>query len=444
MRRHLLLIVSPQRARVYEVDSGRAVDSDALVIGAGPAGASAAIRLAQAGWRVVLIEQHVYPRQKVCGECIAAGNLALIDELGIGSEVRQLAGAELREVGWMSARATVVGDFPACLAGPYRFGRALGRDVFDSLLLERARSVGVRILQPAKVRAVAGMLGNFRSCIQERDVGLTVSGNTKPVTVISSTIIIDAHGSWEAAPTFAGTDSARRARILRRPSDLFAFKARFHGATLRPGLLPVLPFEGGYGGIVVADDGQTTLACCIRRDALQTSRSLMPRAPAGVAVEATLRRSCLGVRQALRYARRDGSWLSVGPIRPGIHLNAPCGVFRVGNAGGESHPLIGEGISMALQSAKILANELTQQPVCMIDERRAMLLQRCYTRAWKQHFMPRLRLAAIYAHVAMRPTLSTSVSGLLRRWPQLLTEAARFTGKARNSIDPPSFMRGIL
>jgi hypothetical protein len=73
-----------------------------------------------------------------------------------------------------------------------------------------------------------------------------------------------------------------------------------------------------------------------------------------------------------------------------------------------------------------------------------MLLQRCYTRAWKQHFMPRLRLAAIYAHVAMRPTLSTSVSGLLRRWPQLLTEAARFTGKARNSIDPPSFMRGIL
>jgi flavin-dependent dehydrogenase len=444
MRRHLLLIVSPQHVRVFDVDSVRAVDSDALVIGAGPAGASAAIRLAQAGWRVVLVEQHEYPRQKVCGECISASNLALVDELGIGVEFGQLAGAELRQVGWMNGSVTLMGEFPAPAAGPYRFGRALGRDVFDSLLLERARSVGVRVLQPARVRAVGGMLGNFRSRIEELDVGLAAASNLKPVTVISSAIIIDAHGSWEAAPTFAGTDSALRVRMLRRPSDLFAFKARFHGTTLIPGLLPVLPFEGGYGGIVVADGGHTTLACCIRRDALQTSRSLTPRAPAGVAVEATLRRSCLGVREALLYARREGSWLSVGPIRPGIHLSAPCGVFRVGNAGGELHPLIGEGISMALQSAKLLANELTQQSISAIDERRAMLLQRRYARAWKQHFMPRLRLAAIYAHIAMRPALSTSVSGLLRRWPQLLTEVARFTGKARNSIDPPSFMRGIL
>ena len=64
-------------------------DADALIIGAGPAGAATAILLAQAGWQVILVEQHAYPRQKVCGECLTAGGLALLDELGVGAQVRE-------------------------------------------------------------------------------------------------------------------------------------------------------------------------------------------------------------------------------------------------------------------------------------------------------------------------------------------------------------------
>ena len=40
---------------------------DALIIGAGPAGSSAAILLARAGWSVALIEKQRFPRRKVCG-----------------------------------------------------------------------------------------------------------------------------------------------------------------------------------------------------------------------------------------------------------------------------------------------------------------------------------------------------------------------------------------
>ena len=81
---------------------------DALVIGAGPAGASTAILLAQAGWRVVLVERQVYPRQKVCGECLTAGSLALLDKLGVGCAVRNKAGPELKRVGWMLTFASAV------------------------------------------------------------------------------------------------------------------------------------------------------------------------------------------------------------------------------------------------------------------------------------------------------------------------------------------------
>ena len=93
---------------------------------------------------------------------------------------------------------------------------------------------------------------------------------------------------------------------------------------------------------------------------------------------------------------------------------------------------------MALQSATLLANSLTQRPVATIDARRAGELQRRYAAAWRDAFAPRLRLATAYAHVAMRPALAAPTYALLRRWPTLLTEAARLAGKARRAVLPPS------
>ena len=52
---------------------------DVVIVGAGPAGCTAAIQLARAGWSVALIERQRFPRRKVCGECIAASNLPLLD-----------------------------------------------------------------------------------------------------------------------------------------------------------------------------------------------------------------------------------------------------------------------------------------------------------------------------------------------------------------------------
>ena len=45
---------------------------DMTIIGAGPAGSVAAIALARLNWRVTLVEQHDFPRDKVCGECVSA------------------------------------------------------------------------------------------------------------------------------------------------------------------------------------------------------------------------------------------------------------------------------------------------------------------------------------------------------------------------------------
>lgn len=390
-------------------------DCDALIVGAGPAGASTAIFLARAGWRIAIAEQHDFPRRKVCGECIAAGNLLLLDELGIGDAFRSAAGASLARIGWMDAHGTISADMPPCRDGPYRYGMALGRDRLDTLLLERARSAGVEILQPARVREVQGEAGRFACTVE-------MPGGPRMLRV---PVIVDAHGSWERGPGLAIPP-----RQPRRPSDLLAFKAVYRHGGLPRGFLPVLALPRAYGGMVVADAGRTTLACSIRRDALRACRAAAPGADAAGAIEAFLRRSCPGVQAALDGARLDGAWLSVGPLRPGIRLDGELGIFRVGNAAGESHALIGEGISMALQAGALLARTLAAQRAVDVRGHHAAALQRTYATAWRRAFVPRLRLAAAFAQFAMRPALSRAARAVLVRWPPMLTAAALFAGKA--------------
>jgi len=114
---------------------------DVAIVGAGPAGATAAILLARAGWSVALIERQVFPRRKVCGECIAASNIALLDALGIGAEVEAHAGAELRRVALMRGEETIVATLPPG-EGAHRWGRAIGREHLDTWLADAAEAAG--------------------------------------------------------------------------------------------------------------------------------------------------------------------------------------------------------------------------------------------------------------------------------------------------------------
>jgi 2-polyprenyl-6-methoxyphenol hydroxylase-like FAD-dependent oxidoreductase len=397
---------------------------DALVIGAGPAGSATAILLALAGWEVVLVEQDTYPRRKVCGECLSPACLVLLDELGVGAGVRAHAGPELRHIGWMSKASTVFADFPVCAQGPYRYGRALRREHLDGLLVNRALALGVSVLQPARVRAVHGAPGAFRCDIDE--------ARTAQCTTVHAALVVDAHGSWQRGPLFSPAEQLRP-RTIHRGSDLFAFKAVFQRTTLRPGTLPVMALPGGYGGMVIADQDEATLACCLRRETLAACRANSPHMPAGEAVEAYLRSSCLGVREALQGAQRAGPWLTVGPLRPGTDRPGADTLLRVGNAVGESHPLIGEGIAMALQSAVLLTLELRRRAPATINAREVFDVQRHYAVKRHHEFSRRLRVAALYAHVAMRPRLAGPVRAILGRWPALLSEAAWLANKARLS-----------
>jgi flavin-dependent dehydrogenase len=370
---------------------------DAVIIGGGPAGSTAALLLTRAGWSVVVLEKKSFPRRKVCGEYLSATTLSLLEELGVADEFEALAGPPVTRVG-LFARETMI-EAPLPSPGDY-WGRALGRETLDTLLLNAAARAGAEVVQPSPAAS-----HDYRA----------------PVTIA-------AHGSWDVGPL--PTQPRRQAP---RAGDLFGFKAHFINSDLPEGLMPLLAFPGGYGGMVHCDGGRVSLSCCIRRDRLSRLQRLN-FGDAGEAILAHILESCSGVRHALRSARRDGPWLAAGPIRPGIRVRAEGGLFRVGNAAGEAHPVVAEGISMAMQSAWLLSRRLIAW-----RERGGMSAQlhevgADYTAAWRRAFAGRLRASCVIAHWAMRPAAVRAILPLLRRYPTLLTLGARASGKARRVV----------
>ena len=109
---------------------------DAVVIGAGPAGALAARQLALEGVRVLLVERARFPRWKVCGACLNGQAISALGSAGLGSLVNHLGGIELDEflVG-LEGRMTPIG---------LTVGAAVSRGRFDAALVEEARLAGAR------------------------------------------------------------------------------------------------------------------------------------------------------------------------------------------------------------------------------------------------------------------------------------------------------------
>lgn len=399
---------------------------DAIIVGGGPAGSTAAILLARAGWSVAVVEKHAFPRRKVCGECIAATNLPLLDALDVGTAFAALAGPELHHVGLFVGSHELVAPLPRDGGSTHPWGRALGREHLDSLLLQRAAAVGATLWQPWTVKCI----------IREGDrhICQLSAAQRGASATLSAPILIAAHGSWERDPAGASVASAPHR------GDLFGFKATFGNADIAAGVLPVLAFAGGYGGVVLGDHGRTTFAFCIRRDALRDCRARQRGLPAALAAAAHVHTQCMGVRRVLATAMLVAPWLSTGPIRPGIREPwRGNGMFAIGNAAGEAHPILGEGISMAIQSAWLLCERLLAREADLRAEsaRRTDSLNevgRDYAAAWHRNFAPRIRLAAAFAHLAMRPALSCPLLPVLQHWPNLLTTSARFGAKVRHVV----------
>jgi flavin-dependent dehydrogenase len=364
---------------------------DVVVIGGGPAGAALAGRLAAAGCAVAVLEKSAFPRAKVCGEFIAAAGVRWLEELGIAPQ------AEVQHIALWAGGAR--------LEAPLAPGGALARERLDTLLLENAARAGAQVYQPAKARHV------------ERTGRAAFTVFASPDIKLEARAVVAAHGSWELGGL--PTQSRRSAAAA---SDLFGVKARFrrHGAPA--GSVALAPFAGGYAGIVSLGDGSATFAAAVRRDAWRDIRRRDAGASAGDALLRHAMRTSRALEEALGGAVREAPWRAVGPLRPGTRPVMREGIFAVGNVAGEVHPIVGEGITLALGTALALAGPLLETLERGGDPLHAAQIYRrrhraLFRRAWWR--------SACFAALAMHPLASACARGALERMPSLLALAAR-------------------
>ncbi len=155
---------------------------DCLIIGGGPSGATAALKLACAGARVAVLERTRFPRFHV-GESFLPRNFELIRELGLEPALRELPhmvklGAEF---GMGNASETTRFSFATGLDGGRNETFNIERACFDKMMLDAARGAGAEILEDAPVKRILSLADN--------DVAVEVDG-----TKLHASYLIDASG----------------------------------------------------------------------------------------------------------------------------------------------------------------------------------------------------------------------------------------------------------
>jgi flavin-dependent dehydrogenase len=160
--------------------------ADVVVIGAGPAGSTAAALLAKEGHRVVVLEREKFPRYHI-GESLITGCLPVLEELGLWERMDQIGFTRKYGATLLWGREVEPWGFRFADGGEYEHSYQVRRADFDALLLARARELGATVVEEATVKDV--------DLDGDRVVGATFTRKGSEETErVRATVVVDASG----------------------------------------------------------------------------------------------------------------------------------------------------------------------------------------------------------------------------------------------------------
>lgn len=371
---------------------------DALIIGAGVAGTLAAREAARCGLQTLIVERKQIPRDKVCGGCLNARAVAVLDALGLEHVLHDLAAPEISEIQIYRGGERLVLPLPA--------GRAILRSEFDAALLAAALKAGANVLSQttAEVAEETSPHESFRTVQLQAEAGSAYTVRARVVIVADGL----GHPSLQRLPEFFS-------RIA--PQSRIGLGGVLHGAhafipdEFSRGTIFMGVDAGGYVGLVRTGETTLNLAAAVDRHRLQQAGGKSSEMVAEI-----LRRAGLPPPEGLTDLRWHGT---AGLTRVTSRLAARR-LFIVGDAAGYIEPFTGEGMAWAALSARALIPWITPAAGEWRDE---------YIAGWtRQH---RLLIGSqqltcrMLAEVLRRPLLAAAAMKLASSFPGITRRLAR-------------------
>jgi len=356
---------------------------DVIIVGGGLAGLFNALLLNRAGLKVTLIEKRIYPFHRVCGEYISNEVIPFLENLRIDIDKLNVARINRLEV---TAASGVMLSKKLDLGG---FG--LSRYTFDHYLYKLAEAEGVKFLLGERVEDI---------CFSDNEFKVTVPGK-----ILKASLVIGAFGKR------SNLDQKMARKFFYKRSPYLAVK--FHAKLDFPeDLIQLNNYHNGYCGVSKVDGDKYCMCYLAHREDLRKYGSL-PALEENVILKNP-------------YLKRHFSSADFLLDRPEVineisfekKMPVEDHVLMSGDTAGMIAPLCGNGMTMAIHSAKLLSEVVIKyyEPDKLSMQRRAQL-EHSYAEAWARQFARRLWVGRQLQRMFGKDSTTTTMLNVLNKLP---------------------------
>lgn len=377
------------------------MNHEIAIIGAGPAGSTAAILLVQFGFDVCLIEKKTFPRDVLCGEFLSKEIIANLKELNLFNDFLNLKPNPINSF-------KIIDDSGVEVSTSLNFtAYGLKRSSFDNFLLMSAKDRGVKVYQPCEVIQISKDYNGYNIELKTR-----ISQAQK----INAQYIIAGYGKRNYL------DAKLNRKFVGCKSQLNGVKYHISKRMLKNfdnDQIQIYTSNGIYCGVNCVNDDQVTF-CFLedRRNSLRT-----PMQSINYLAERNEKFKLLFSAQ-LNDAFLTNRVYGAGDIYFGTRNKVENGIFMIGDAAQVIAPLAGDGISIAMDSAKLLANLFYEKKKKNLSDDELYVL---YDSQWKEKFNKRLRIALFIQKVLFNRVGRKIGVEILKQVPKALSYFVKST-----------------
>lgn len=374
--------IVPDDRTMPDIDQTASREYDVIVVGAGPAGCSAAYFSALQGLNVLLLDKARFPRDKVCGDSISPRSLKILERMGLLEKIEK--GDFFRNKGIILSSpdfSVMKNDIPKA-KGQLDYGYVIPRKIFDNMLLLHVKDTSVTVMEGMEITSLL-----FEG---KRVAGVKSSDGSE----MKCKIVVGADGVYSRVAKNAGiytTDPDHETIVARayfRGVDNLEDYNEIHADS---------KFLPGYGWLFPINSSCANVGVGIIKTYLYKKEENLKSLFEYFISENPL------VKKKLANAKMIGK-LKAWPERFGSMAKNSYsnGVLLVGDAAGFVDSGSGEGIYQALRSGELAAEVI--HTACSEGDFSKNTLKK-YERKWKKDFSADFKYGRINAKTAVKNPL---------------------------------------